>query len=98
MARKKKIFVEGPFPSDTLFVYNNRKKYDIVLCPYHDQALIPFKMLSFDTGVNVSLNLPFVRTSPDHGTAYDVAWKKKDSTNSMELAILLAIKMYKDCL
>ena len=98
MARKKKIFVEGPFPSDTLFVYNNRKKYDIVLCPYHDQALIPFKMLSFDTGVNVSLNLPFVRTSPDHGTAYDVAWKKKASTNSMEQAILLAIKMYKDCL
>ena len=95
LARKKKISVEGPFPSDTLFLHTNRKKYDIILCPYHDQALIPFKMLSFDTGVNVTLNLPFIRTSPDHGTAYDIAWRKKASTSSMEQSLLLAIKMYK---
>ncbi len=95
LARKKKINVEGPFPSDTLFVYKHRKKYDIVLCPYHDQGLIPFKMLAFDTGVNVTLNLPFIRTSPDHGTAYDIAWRKKASTNSMEQSLLLAIKMHK---
>ena len=96
LARKKKIHVEGPFPSDTLFIHRNRKKYDIILCPYHDQALIPFKMMSFDTGVNVTLNLPFIRTSPDHGTAYDIAWKKKASTSSMEQSLLLAIKMYRN--
>ena len=61
---------------------------------YHDQGLIPFKMLAFERGVNATLNLPFVRTSPDHGTAYDIAWKNKANSKSMEEAILLAIRMY----
>ena len=71
-----------------------RKNYDIIHSIYHDQGLIPFKMLAFDSGVNTTLNLPFVRTSPDHGTAYDIAWQNKASAKSMEEAILLAIKMY----
>jgi len=94
LARKKKILAYGPFPSDTLFVSKNRKNYDIIHSIYHDQGLIPFKMLAFDSGVNTTLNLPFVRTSPDHGTAYDIAWQNKANSKSMEEAILLAVKMY----
>ena len=92
--KKLKINIEEPMPSDTMFVKGNREKFDIIHAIYHDQGLIPFKMLAFDTGVNATLNLPFVRTSPDHGTAYDIAWKNKASSKSMEEAILLAIKMY----
>ena len=94
LARKKNVLAYGPFPADTLFVAKNRKNYDIIHSIYHDQGLIPFKMLAFDSGVNTTLNLPFVRTSPDHGTAYDIAWQNKASAKSMEEAILLAIKMY----
>ena len=89
-AKKKKINVSGPYPSDTLFVRDNLKNFDVFHAIYHDQGLIPFKMLSFDTGVNFTINLPFVRTSPDHGTAYDIAWKKNPNPNSMIESIKLA--------
>jgi len=85
--------VDGPFPPDTLFhkVYNG--EYDIVVCMYHDQGLIPLKMIAFDSGVNVTVGLPFVRTSPDHGTAYNIAWKGIANPSSMIEAIKLAARM-----
>ena len=63
----------GPLPADTMFHERARATYDVALCMYHDQALIPIKTLAFDHAVNVTLGLPFVRTSPDHGTAFDIA-------------------------
>ena len=92
-AKKKKINVSGPYPSDTLFIKKNLKIFDVFHAIYHDQGLIPFKMLSFDKGVNFTINLPFVRTSPDHGTAYDIAWKKNPNPNSMIESINLAHKL-----
>ena len=67
------IAARGPLPADTLFHAAARATYDVALCMYHDQALIPIKTLAFDHAVNVTLGLPFVRTSPDHGTAFDIA-------------------------
>ena len=67
------IDARGPLPADTLFHERARATYDVALCMYHDQALIPIKTLAFDHAVNVTLGLPFVRTSPDHGTAFDIA-------------------------
>jgi 4-hydroxy-L-threonine phosphate dehydrogenase PdxA len=64
--------VDGPLSPDTAFLNRN---YDLFLCMYHDQGLIPFKLLAFKEGVNMTLGIPFPRTSPDHGTAYDIAWK-----------------------
>ena len=93
MARNKGIDVHGPFPADTLFIKKNIQAFDLFHAIYHDQGLIPFKMLSFDTGVNFTLNLPFIRTSPDHGTAFDIAWKKKPNSKSMVEAIRLALKL-----
>ena len=92
--KKKGIAINGPYPADTIFVESNRKEFDMIHAIYHDQGLIPFKMVAFDKGVNVTLNLPFIRTSPDHGTAYDIAWKNMASSTSMEEAILLAIQFY----
>lgn len=92
--KSKGISIDGPYPADTLFVESNRRKFDIIHAIYHDQGLVPFKMVAFDKGVNVTLNLPFIRTSPDHGTAYDIAWKNMASPTSMEQAIFLAIKFY----
>ena len=89
------IDIKGPLPADTIFVKSTRNKFDIIHAIYHDQGLVPFKMIAFDTGVNVTLNLPFVRTSPDHGTGYDIAGMNKASSSSMEEAILLAVKIYK---
>ena len=80
----------GPLPADTVFVQALRGQFDAVLCLYHDQALIPLKLLAFDSGVNVTLGLPFVRTSPDHGTAYDIAGKGKAGIGSMLAALDLA--------
>lgn len=71
--RAEGIDVRGPMPADTMFHARARAKYDAALCMYHDQALIPLKTIDFDGGVNVTLGLPFVRTSPDHGTALDIA-------------------------
>lgn len=73
--RAEGIDATGPWPGDTMFHDDARAGYDVALCMYHDQALIPLKTLDFHRGVNITLGLPFVRTSPDHGTAYDRAGK-----------------------
>ncbi len=93
-ARSKGINIEGPFPADTLFykLFENRC-WDVVVAMYHDQGLIPFKMLSFDTGVNVTLGIPIIRTSPDHGTAFDIAWRGKANPRSMLESIKLATRL-----
>lgn len=92
-ARAGGIPVDGPYPPDTLFTRAYRGEYDIVVCMYHDQGLIPLKMIAFDTGVNVTVGLPIIRTSPDHGTAYDIAWKGIANPSSMIEAIRLASVM-----
>jgi 4-hydroxythreonine-4-phosphate dehydrogenase len=89
-AKERRFKLEGPFPADTVFVKAKAGDYDAVLCLYHDQGLIPLKLLAFDSGVNVTLGLPFARTSPDHGTAYDIAGKGKASAESMKASIRLA--------
>jgi 4-hydroxythreonine-4-phosphate dehydrogenase len=89
-AVKKGIPVSGPFPPDTIFYKAYKGDVDIVVCMYHDQGLIPLKMIAFDTGVNVTVGLPFIRTSPDHGTAYDIAWRGIANSSSMIEAIKLA--------
>lgn len=85
--------VTGPHPADTLFHARARQNYDVVLAMYHDQALIPLKTLAFDEGVNVTLGLPFVRTSPDHGTAFGIAGTGKAHPDSLIAALKLAAKM-----
>ncbi len=87
------ICVSGPFPADTLFHAKARKTYDVVIGMYHDQALIPIKTLDFDKGVNTTLGLPFVRTSPDHGTAYNIAGKGIADPRSLVEALKLAREM-----
>lgn len=91
--RAEGIDVTGPHPADTLFHAARRSSYDCVLGMYHDQVLIPAKTLAFDTGVNVTLGLPFVRTSPDHGTAFDIAGKGIASPASLIAAMKLAMRM-----
>tara|TARA_R110000787_G_scaffold14476_4_gene44663 strand:+ start:2904 stop:3872 length:969 start_codon:yes stop_codon:yes gene_type:complete len=85
--------LSGPLPADTMFHAAARTSYDVAVAMYHDQALIPIKTLDFDRGVNVTLGLPFVRTSPDHGTAFDIAGKGIANPTSMIEAIRLAYKM-----
>lgn len=87
------IAVRGPYPADSLFHAGARHRYDAVLCMYHDQALIPLKTVDFDGGVNVTLGLPFVRTSPDHGTAFDIAGTGRASARSLIAALHLAAAM-----
>ena len=84
------IDITGPHPADTLFHAAARGRYDVALCPLHDQALIPLKTLAFDEGVNVTLGLPFVRTSPDHGTALDIAGQGVAKPDSLIAAIQMA--------
>jgi 4-hydroxythreonine-4-phosphate dehydrogenase len=88
--RNSQINIDGPFPPDTLFISEIRKKYDGILSMYHDQGHIPFKMLAFDTGVNSTLGLPIIRTSVDHGTAFNIAWQGIANTGSLFAAIKLA--------
>ena len=83
----------GPMSADTMFHAAARARYDVAVCMYHDQALIPVKTLGFDTGVNVTLGLPFIRTSPDHGTAFDIAGQGRANPSSMIEAIKLAATM-----
>lgn len=85
--------VSGPHPADSLFHADARKHYDAVLCMYHDQALIPLKTIDFWGGVNITLGLPFVRTSPDHGTAFDIAGQGKARTESFLAALRTAHAM-----
>ncbi|HWI41178.1 MAG TPA: 4-hydroxythreonine-4-phosphate dehydrogenase PdxA [Verrucomicrobiae bacterium] len=92
-ARREGIEVAGPLPADSLFHFASRGEYDAVVCMYHDQGLIPLKLLHFDDGVNISLGLPIIRTSVDHGTAYDLAGTGAASDASMAAAILTAASM-----
>ena len=84
--------IQGPFPADTLFIGKTLSQFDGVISIYHDQGHIPFKMLAFDKGVNSTLGLPIIRTSVDHGTAFDIAWKKHADTGSLKAAIKLALR------
>lgn len=88
-----KVQVEGPFPADGFFGASRYRNYDMVVAMYHDQGLLPFKVLAFDTGVNVTLDLPIVRTSPDHGTSFDIAGTGKASERSFYEAAMLALKI-----
>lgn len=92
-ARREGIPVEGPFAADTLFLPGTWERYALIVAHYHDQGLIPFKMLAFDEGVNVTLGLPIVRTSVDHGTAFDIAGKNLARWSSMTEAIHLARRL-----
>lgn len=91
---EKGTLVFGPFPADGFFGSNQYEKYDAVIATYHDQGLIPFKTLSFGNGVNYTAGLNKIRTSPDHGTAYDIAGKDKADYNSFKEAVYLAIDVY----
>ncbi len=91
--REDGIDARGPLPADTMFHAAARATYDVALCMYHDQALIPIKTLAFDHGVNVTLGLPFVRTSPDHGTAFDIAGTGRASPSSLVEALKLAARL-----
>ena len=87
------IDVAGPFPADTLFVRATRGEFDAVIACYHDQGLIPVKLLAFGQAVNVTLGLPIIRTSVDHGTAFDIAGKGVADPGSMIEAVLLAARL-----
>ncbi|MBC2835391.1 4-hydroxythreonine-4-phosphate dehydrogenase PdxA [Paragemmobacter straminiformis] len=87
--------LRGPMPPDTMFHAAARAGYDVAVCMYHDQALIPIKTLDFDGGVNVTLGLPFIRTSPDHGTAFDIAGKGVAKPTSLVAALRMAQQMAK---
>jgi 4-hydroxythreonine-4-phosphate dehydrogenase len=91
--RAEGIDARGPLPADTMFHPAARKTYDCAVCMYHDQALIPIKTLAFDEGVNVTLGLPFIRTSPDHGTAFDIAGTGRANPSSLIAALRLAARM-----
>ncbi len=93
LLQQEGISAEGPFAADTMFHESARDKYDVAIAMYHDQALIPIKTLAFDQAVNVTLGLPFIRTSPDHGTALDIAGTGKASCASLVAAIRMADTM-----
>ncbi|MBN9580603.1 MAG: 4-hydroxythreonine-4-phosphate dehydrogenase PdxA [Afipia sp.] len=91
--RGEGIDARGPLPADTMFHAAARATYDCAICMYHDQALIPIKTIAFDDGVNVTLGLPFIRTSPDHGTAFDIAGTGRANPSSLIAALRLAARM-----
>ncbi len=93
--RRLGIDARGPFPADTLFHQAARRHYDVAICMYHDQALIPIKTLAFEKAVNVTLGLPYIRTSPDHGTAFDIAAEGKADPSSLIAALHLAARLAK---
>ncbi len=95
-AKDQGVHLEGPLPADTLFYYANRGRWDAVVAMYHDQGLIPFKMISFNDGVNITLGLPIIRTSPDHGTAFDIAWQGSADPSSMVEAVKVAVRLAKN--
>lgn len=90
------IFTFGPFPADSFFQPNKYKNYDAVLAMYHDQGLAPFKTLAYEEGVNYTAGMPFIRTSPDHGVAYDIAGQNIADAQSFTEAIFTAIKIFKN--
>jgi 4-hydroxythreonine-4-phosphate dehydrogenase len=91
--RGEGIEIRGPLPADTMFHEAARQTYDCAICMYHDQALIPIKTLAFEDAVNVTLGLPFIRTSPDHGTAFDIAGTGRANPSSLIAALRLAARM-----
>ncbi len=93
MAQSKNILCSNPISSDCAFFGENKNKYDIIIGMYHDQVLAPFKALYFDSGVNITCNLPFIRTSPDHGVAFDIAKQSIASDSSLSSAIIMAHKL-----
>jgi 4-hydroxythreonine-4-phosphate dehydrogenase len=95
-AKQEGFLVNGPFPADGFFGSSALSQYDAVLAMYHDQGLAPFKALAFDSGVNFTAGLPIVRTSPDHGTAFDIAGQGKASEQSLRNAIYLALDVYRN--
>ncbi len=92
-ARARGFDVEGPLPPDAAFVQSKREQVDAFVCMYHDQGHIPFKMLAFDTGVNITLGLSVIRTSVDHGTAFDIAWQGRASPTSLYQAVRWAARL-----
>lgn len=93
LAREKGVAVTGPLVPDAAFTPAQRLKYDAIVTLYHDQGHIPFKMLAFDTGVNLTLGLPIIRTSVDHGTAFDIAWQGKADPTSLFSAMRVAAEL-----
>jgi len=94
-AHEEDIFAFGPYPADGFFAGNAYKQFDAILAMYHDQGLIPFKHIAFHNGINFTAGLPFVRTSPDHGTAFDIAGKNLASPESFREAVFAAINIVK---
>jgi 4-phospho-D-threonate 3-dehydrogenase / 4-phospho-D-erythronate 3-dehydrogenase len=92
-ARRKNLDVTGPLVPDAVFTTGQRGKYDAIVTLYHDQGHIPFKMLAFDTGVNITLGLPIIRTSVDHGTAFDIAWQGRADPTSLFAALKVAAEL-----
>jgi 4-hydroxythreonine-4-phosphate dehydrogenase len=92
-AQSQGIDAQGPFPADTIFAAGIREKYDAIVAMYHDQGIIPPKTLSFSNLVNMTIGLPFIRTSPAHGTAFNIAGKNQADPASMEAAIRLAAQL-----
>jgi len=92
-AKQRGIDATGPLVPDAAFTTGGRKQFDVFICLYHDQGHIPFKMLAFDTGVNTTLGLPIIRTSVDHGTAFDIAWQGKADPTSLYSAIHIAAQL-----
>lgn len=92
-AKKLGIDVTGPWPGDTVFMQARNGKFDVVVAQYHDQGLIPIKYLGLEKGVNITLGLPFVRTSPDHGTAFDIAGQGIADPTSLEISLEYAVKL-----
>ena len=92
-AANEGVDIVGPIPPDTAFLPWKREETDGYICMYHDQGLIPFKALNFDTGVNITLGLPLIRTSVDHGTALDIAWQGKANISSFISAVKLAVQL-----
>lgn len=95
-ANAEGIYAMGPYAADGIFGSDAISKFDAILAMYHDQGLAPFKALAFDSGVNYTAGLPFVRTSPDHGTAYDIAGQDKANPDSFRAAIYLALDIYRN--
>jgi 4-hydroxythreonine-4-phosphate dehydrogenase len=92
-ARERGLVVEGPVSPDVAFLPERLQRADAVVCMYHDQGSIPFKMRCFDTGVNLTLGLPIVRASVDHGTAFDIAWQGRARVSSLRAAIAMAVRL-----
>ena len=92
-AQRQGLHVEGPLPADAAFMRAGRGQFDALVAMYHDQGLAPFKLVAFASGVNVTLGLPYVRTSVDHGTAFDIAGRGTADAGSLKAAVLLAARL-----